>query len=125
MAGDKADRLLGRKPASALPRTIRGEVLYQRAMIDALLAELLSKRTVPVDTKTLRVNSLKELEQAYRKGFGRVHPADVWKERAFRKLRDQAEFKSLLGDAFRNLQDESEFKRLVGDLAATDRPADR
>jgi serine/threonine-protein kinase len=96
-AGKMADNLLkGRGEAEALPRAIMIEALYQRAMIDALLAELVARRPVATDTKSLRENALKELEQAYQKGFGRIHPDNVRRERAFQSLRDQPEFQKIL-----------------------------
>jgi hypothetical protein len=84
-----------RKPAETLPRDVAAEALYQHAMIDALLAEVVAHRG-PEVTRKMRSNALDRLEQAYQKGFGRIHPENVRLERAFRSLRGQPEFEKLL-----------------------------
>jgi serine/threonine-protein kinase len=66
------------------------EALYQRAQATALLAEM-----VPVSEQTredMRKQALTYLEEAFAKRFSQVQPDDARHDRAFRALRDRAEF---------------------------------
>lgn len=87
-AGGLADGLLKQHPTA--------EAFFQRAIVSSMLAELLSG---PPDHPTkviLKANALKELTQAYNKGFCRLHPDQVMRDRALQVLREQPEFQEIL-----------------------------
>jgi tetratricopeptide (TPR) repeat protein len=90
-AGQEVDDLLEQRPMA--------EALYQRAGISALLSELLADQ--PESSKALRATALDKLEQAYKKGFWRLHPDNVRRDRAFAKLRNSPEFEKIVAAAGR------------------------
>ncbi len=87
-AGGLADGLLKQRQTA--------EALFQRALVSALLAELVSGPPDDPSKALLRTRALTELEQAYKKGFCRLHPDNVRQDRAFKGLREHPDFQKLL-----------------------------